>query len=166
VIQADATALPFLGEVFDAAVAVNVLDHLPEPTVAISEVHRVLSCSLPWTPTGTTAPGEPNGPAAVGGRGAAGRSQSAGKDDPTGSRTAGSQPTDPPEHADTGRQGLAVPDLPPHPSLEYLRKQVKQATVPPYGSSPSCRARVTAWVRLAASSLSNRWLRCFSPSRG
>ena len=35
VVQADATALPFLADVFDAAVAVNVLDHLAEPTVAI-----------------------------------------------------------------------------------------------------------------------------------
>jgi SAM-dependent methyltransferase len=31
VVQADATALPFLADVFDAAVAVNVLDHLAEP---------------------------------------------------------------------------------------------------------------------------------------
>jgi SAM-dependent methyltransferase len=43
VIHADAAALPFLGEVFDAAVAVNVLDHLPDPTVAISEVNRILA---------------------------------------------------------------------------------------------------------------------------
>jgi SAM-dependent methyltransferase len=44
VVQADATALPFLAGVFDAAVAVNVLDHLAEPAVAIAEAHRVLAC--------------------------------------------------------------------------------------------------------------------------
>ena len=43
VVQADATALPFLAGVFDAAVAVNVLDHLAEPAVAIGEAHRVLA---------------------------------------------------------------------------------------------------------------------------
>jgi SAM-dependent methyltransferase len=42
VVQADAAVLPFLADVFDAAVAINVLDHLPEPTVAIDEAHRVL----------------------------------------------------------------------------------------------------------------------------
>jgi ubiquinone/menaquinone biosynthesis C-methylase UbiE len=42
VVQADAAALPFVADVFDAAVAVNVLDHLPEPTVAIEVAHRVL----------------------------------------------------------------------------------------------------------------------------
>ena len=35
--------LPFGGGVFDVAVAVNVLDHLPEPTLAIFEAHRVLA---------------------------------------------------------------------------------------------------------------------------
>jgi len=34
------------------------------------------------------------------------------------------------------------------------------------GSGPSWRARVTASVRLAAPSLSSRWLTCFSPCRG
>jgi SAM-dependent methyltransferase len=43
VVQADATALPFLAYAFDAAVAVNVLDHLAEPTVAIGEAYRVLA---------------------------------------------------------------------------------------------------------------------------
>ena len=43
VVQADAAALPFGGGVFDVAVAVNVLDHLPEPTLAIFEAHRVLA---------------------------------------------------------------------------------------------------------------------------
>jgi SAM-dependent methyltransferase len=43
VVQADATALPFVAGAFDAAVAVNVLDHLPEPTVAVAEAHRVLA---------------------------------------------------------------------------------------------------------------------------
>jgi SAM-dependent methyltransferase len=42
VLQADAAALPFPAGVFDAAVAVNVLDHLADPAVAIGEVHRVL----------------------------------------------------------------------------------------------------------------------------
>jgi SAM-dependent methyltransferase len=43
VVRADATALPFADGVFGVAVAVNVLDHLPEPTVAIAEAHRVLA---------------------------------------------------------------------------------------------------------------------------
>ena len=42
VVQAHAAALPFPAGVFDAAVAVNVLDHLDEPAVAIAEAHRVL----------------------------------------------------------------------------------------------------------------------------
>jgi SAM-dependent methyltransferase len=42
VVRADATALPFVAGAFDATVAVNVLDHLPEPTVAIEKAHRVL----------------------------------------------------------------------------------------------------------------------------
>jgi SAM-dependent methyltransferase len=42
VVRADATALPFVAGAFDATVAVNVLDHLPEPTVAIDQAHRVL----------------------------------------------------------------------------------------------------------------------------
>jgi SAM-dependent methyltransferase len=42
VVHADATALPFFAEMFDAAVAINVLDHLPEPAVAIDQAHRVL----------------------------------------------------------------------------------------------------------------------------
>jgi SAM-dependent methyltransferase len=43
VVQADATDLPFPAGAFDAAVAVNVLDHLADPTVAIGEAHRVLA---------------------------------------------------------------------------------------------------------------------------
>jgi SAM-dependent methyltransferase len=43
VLQADAAALPFPAGVFDAAVAVNVLDHIADPTVAIGEAHRVLA---------------------------------------------------------------------------------------------------------------------------
>jgi SAM-dependent methyltransferase len=43
VVQADATALPFAAGVFDVAVAVNVLDHLADPTVAVGEAHRVLA---------------------------------------------------------------------------------------------------------------------------
>jgi SAM-dependent methyltransferase len=42
VVQAHAAALPFPAGVFDAAVAVNVLDHPGEPAVAIAEAHRVL----------------------------------------------------------------------------------------------------------------------------
>lgn len=42
VLQADAAALPFPAGVFDAAVAVNVLDHLADPAVAIGEAYRVL----------------------------------------------------------------------------------------------------------------------------
>jgi SAM-dependent methyltransferase len=41
VVRADATALPFAAGTFDAAVAVNVLDHLPDPAVAIGEAYRV-----------------------------------------------------------------------------------------------------------------------------
>jgi SAM-dependent methyltransferase len=54
VVQANATALPFLAEVFDAVVAVNVLDHLPDPTVAVGEAHRVLRppASTPRMPPG------------------------------------------------------------------------------------------------------------------
>jgi SAM-dependent methyltransferase len=43
VVQGHASALPFLAEVFDAAVAVNVLDHLTDPVVAIGEAHRILA---------------------------------------------------------------------------------------------------------------------------
>jgi SAM-dependent methyltransferase len=43
VVQADATALPFVAGGFGAAVAVNVLDHLADPTAAIREAHRVLA---------------------------------------------------------------------------------------------------------------------------
>jgi SAM-dependent methyltransferase len=43
VVQAAAAALPFLAGAFDAAVAVNVLDHLADPAVAIGEAHRVLA---------------------------------------------------------------------------------------------------------------------------
>ena len=42
VVQAHAAALPFPAAVFDAAVAVNVFDHLHEPAGAIAEAHRVL----------------------------------------------------------------------------------------------------------------------------
>jgi SAM-dependent methyltransferase len=43
VVQAAAAALPFLAGAFDAAVAVDVLDHLADPAVAIGEAHRVLA---------------------------------------------------------------------------------------------------------------------------
>lgn len=41
-VAGDATGLPFADGVFDAAVAVNVLDHLAEPVTALREAHRVL----------------------------------------------------------------------------------------------------------------------------
>jgi SAM-dependent methyltransferase len=41
-IQASATLLPFPDDVFDAAVAVNVLYHLAQPLAAIRGAHRVL----------------------------------------------------------------------------------------------------------------------------
>jgi SAM-dependent methyltransferase len=43
VVQGHAAALPFRGAVFDAAVAVDVFDHLDEPTAAVVEAHRVLA---------------------------------------------------------------------------------------------------------------------------
>jgi SAM-dependent methyltransferase len=43
VVHADGTALPFLAERFDAVVAVNLLDHLADPAVAVGEGHRVLT---------------------------------------------------------------------------------------------------------------------------
>jgi SAM-dependent methyltransferase len=42
VVRADATAIPFQDKVFDAVVAINVLDHLPEPRAALLAAHRVL----------------------------------------------------------------------------------------------------------------------------
>jgi SAM-dependent methyltransferase len=43
VVQADAAALPVATGGVDAAVAVDVLDHLADPTRAIGEAHRVLA---------------------------------------------------------------------------------------------------------------------------
>jgi ubiquinone/menaquinone biosynthesis C-methylase UbiE len=65
VVQADATALPFVAGGFGAAVAVNVLDHLADPTAAIREAHRVLAaggwsagthrwCGCPTAPPSAT----------------------------------------------------------------------------------------------------------------
>src|SRR4051812_30307742 len=42
VVLADATAIPFRDNVFDAVVAINVLDHLPDPRAALRAAHRVL----------------------------------------------------------------------------------------------------------------------------
>jgi SAM-dependent methyltransferase len=42
VVRADATRLPFADGVADAATAVNVFYHLPDPMPAIREAHRVL----------------------------------------------------------------------------------------------------------------------------
>jgi SAM-dependent methyltransferase len=42
VVLGQATALPFADRTFVAVVAVNVLDHLADPRVAIAEAHRVL----------------------------------------------------------------------------------------------------------------------------
>jgi SAM-dependent methyltransferase len=43
VVQADASALPIVDGGVDAAVAVDVLDHLADPSAAIGEAHRVLA---------------------------------------------------------------------------------------------------------------------------
>jgi SAM-dependent methyltransferase len=43
VVQADAAALPVRSGGVDAAVAVNVLDHLADPSGAVAEAHRVLA---------------------------------------------------------------------------------------------------------------------------
>jgi SAM-dependent methyltransferase len=45
VVQADASALPFAAGGFDAAVAVNVLDHLADPAAAVAGARRVLAPS-------------------------------------------------------------------------------------------------------------------------
>jgi hypothetical protein len=80
--------------------------------------------------TRTTASGESSGPGGSGGRGTiVGRRRAQpvrgeGNIPPAAGPQASSRRTSP-EHADTGRQGFAVPDLPPRPSLEHLRKQAK-----------------------------------------
>lgn len=42
VVQADVTAVPFAANMFDAVVAVNVLDHLADPAAGLREARRVL----------------------------------------------------------------------------------------------------------------------------
>jgi SAM-dependent methyltransferase len=42
VVRADANAIPFQDNTFDAVVAVNVLDHLPDPLPSLRAAHRVL----------------------------------------------------------------------------------------------------------------------------
>lgn len=39
--QADITALPFQNELFDIVMAGHVLEHLPQPSLALEEVVRV-----------------------------------------------------------------------------------------------------------------------------
>ncbi len=41
-VQAEAEYLPFMGGKFDAVVCSELLEHVPEPTVVLSEIHRVL----------------------------------------------------------------------------------------------------------------------------
>jgi ubiquinone/menaquinone biosynthesis C-methylase UbiE len=41
-VEADATKLPFADASFDAVVAMHMLYHVPDPAVAIAEMHRVL----------------------------------------------------------------------------------------------------------------------------
>jgi SAM-dependent methyltransferase len=41
-VAGDARALPFRAQTFDAAVSINVLDHLDDPVAALREAHRVL----------------------------------------------------------------------------------------------------------------------------
>ncbi|TPW12576.1 MAG: methyltransferase type 11 [Acidimicrobiaceae bacterium] len=42
----DATALPFPDDAFDLVLAIEVLEHVPQPERALAEVHRVCSGSL------------------------------------------------------------------------------------------------------------------------
>jgi len=42
-IQADATALPFRDNTFDAVVAFDLLEHIPEPSMALKEIARCMS---------------------------------------------------------------------------------------------------------------------------
>jgi ubiquinone/menaquinone biosynthesis C-methylase UbiE len=42
-IQADATALPYQSDSFDAGIMINVLSHLPEPKASFEEIGRILN---------------------------------------------------------------------------------------------------------------------------
>jgi SAM-dependent methyltransferase len=66
VVQAAAAALPFLAGAFDAAVAVNVLDHLADPAVAIGEAHRALAPGVPSSPPRPAATTRPSWPTSGG----------------------------------------------------------------------------------------------------
>lgn len=56
-VRADAHALPFLDETFDVVLSYAVLEHLHNPFVALSEVHRVLKPGGVFV--GTVSQGEP-----------------------------------------------------------------------------------------------------------
>jgi SAM-dependent methyltransferase len=53
-VQASALALPFADNTFDLVLAIEVLEHLPDPRQALLEIARVASdavvISVPWEP--------------------------------------------------------------------------------------------------------------------
>ncbi|WP_349292410.1 class I SAM-dependent methyltransferase [Nocardia cyriacigeorgica] len=54
-VRADAAEIPFADNAFDAVVAVNILDHLPDPLPALRAVHRVLDHTGCWWPAPSAA---------------------------------------------------------------------------------------------------------------